>query len=91
MTPDNGERFVVELSNSTLTNIKDQQATRPDLTITINRSNLERVMGGKATFDELIIEGKATVEGDRKPFDLLRGALVTVCPETSSWCPAPSR
>jgi alkyl sulfatase BDS1-like metallo-beta-lactamase superfamily hydrolase len=81
VTPDNGEKFVVELSNSTLTNIKDQQATRPDLTITVNRSDLERVMGGKATFDQLIVEGKAKVEGDRKPFDLLRSALVRFAPD----------
>jgi alkyl sulfatase BDS1-like metallo-beta-lactamase superfamily hydrolase len=81
VTPDNGEKFVVELSHSTLTNIKDQQATRPDLTITVNRSDLERVMGGKATFDQLIVEGKAKVEGDRKPFDLLRSVLVRFAPD----------
>jgi alkyl sulfatase BDS1-like metallo-beta-lactamase superfamily hydrolase len=80
VTPDNGEQFVVELSNATLTNIKGQQAKRPDLTMTLNRSDLERVMGGQATFDQLITEGKATFEGDRKPFDLLRGALVRFAP-----------
>ena len=76
VTPDNGEKFLVELSNSALTNIKGQQAKKPALTITVNRSDLERVMGGAATFDQLIKEGKATFEGDRKPFDLLRSALV---------------
>jgi len=48
VTPDNGEKFVVELSNSTLTNIKGQQAKRPDLTITPNRSDLERVIRSAA-------------------------------------------
>lgn len=43
-TPDNGEQFVVELSNSTLTSIKGQQAKNADLTITVNRSDLESVM-----------------------------------------------
>lgn len=81
VTPDNGEQFVVELSNATLTNIRGQQAKRPDLTMTLNRSDLERVMGGQATFDQLITEGKATFEGDRKPFDLLRGALVRFAPD----------
>ena len=81
VTPDNGETFVVELSNATLTNIKGQQAKRPDLTITVTRSDLERVMGGKATFDQLMAEGKATLDGDRKPFDLLRGALVRFAPD----------
>ena len=80
ITPDNGEKFIVELSNSALTNIKGQQAKSPDLTITVNRADLETVMGGKATFDQLIKEGKAKLEGDRKPLDLLRNALVRFTP-----------
>ncbi|MCG6964988.1 MAG: SCP2 sterol-binding domain-containing protein [Chromatiaceae bacterium] len=76
LTPDNGERHVVELSNAALTNIKGQQADNADLTITTNRSDLETVMMGKATFDEQIASGKAKLEGDRKPYDELKGMLV---------------
>lgn len=76
VTPDNGEQYVVEMSNSTLTNIKGVQATNPDLTITINRADLETVMAGKATFDEQITAGKAKLVGDRKPYDQLKGILV---------------
>ena len=47
------------MSNSTLTNIKGVQAKNPDLTVTINRSDLETVMMGKATFDDLLAAGKA--------------------------------
>ena len=32
VTPDNGEKFIVELDNATLTNIKGFQAEKPDLT-----------------------------------------------------------
>lgn len=81
ITPDNGEKFVVEMSNATLTNIKGQQSTNPDLTITVNRSDLESVMGGTATFDDLIKAGKAKFVGDRKPFDQLRGLLVKFTPD----------
>lgn len=81
VTPDNGEKFVVEMSNSSLTNIKDYQAKNPDLTITLNRSDLETVMGGKATFDDLIKSGKAKFDGDRKPFDQLRSTLVSFTPD----------
>jgi len=81
VTPDNGEKFVVELSNSALTNIKGQLAIDPDLTITVNRADLERVMGASATFDQLIGEGKATFDGDRKPFDVLRAAMVGFTPD----------
>ncbi len=74
-TPDNEEKFVVELSNSALTNIKGHQAEKPDLTITINRADLETVMLGKATFDEQIASGKAKLEGNREPYDLLKNSL----------------
>ncbi len=80
-TPDNGEKFVVEMSNATLTNIKGQQAKNANLTITVNRSDLEAVMGGSATFDDLLKAGKAKFDGDRKPFDQLRGLLVTFTPD----------
>ena len=80
-TPDNGEKFVIEMSNSTLTNIKGQQAKNPDLTITINRSDLEQVMGGKTTFDALIAQGKAKFDGDRKPFEQLKSTLTIFTPD----------
>ena len=72
---------MVELSNSTLTNIKGQQAKNPDLTITVNRPDLVPVMGGRATFDDLVAAGKAKLEGDRKHFDQLRGVLVQFMPD----------
>jgi alkyl sulfatase BDS1-like metallo-beta-lactamase superfamily hydrolase len=81
VTPDNGETFVVELSNATLTNIKGEQAHNPDLTITIDRADLELVMGGKSTFDELEAAGKARLEGDRAPFDQVRSMLEVFTPD----------
>ena len=71
----------MELSNATLTNIKGQQAKNPDLTITLNRSDLNQVMMGVSSFDDLIKAGKATFDGDRKPFDQLRGLLVPFTPD----------
>jgi alkyl sulfatase BDS1-like metallo-beta-lactamase superfamily hydrolase len=37
VTPDNGETFLIEMENATLTNIKGFQAGTPDLTLTIDR------------------------------------------------------
>ena len=34
VTPDNGEKYAVELSNATLTNIEGFLAPKPDLTLT---------------------------------------------------------
>ncbi|MBK7955118.1 MAG: MBL fold metallo-hydrolase [Candidatus Accumulibacter sp.] len=80
VTPDNGEKYLIELSNATLTNIKGEQAAKPDLTITLNRTDLDQVMMGASSFDDLIKGGKAKFEGDRKPFDQLRGLMVTFAP-----------
>jgi len=80
-TPDNGEMFVVEMSNSTLTNIKGRQAKNPTLSITLNRGDLEKVMGGQTTFDQLQAKGKAKFVGDRKAFDDLRSTLTIFKPD----------
>jgi alkyl sulfatase BDS1-like metallo-beta-lactamase superfamily hydrolase len=76
VTPDNGEKYVVELSNSALTNIEGQQSEKSDLTITINRADLDTVMMGKATFDDQIKNGKAKLVGNREPYELLKASLV---------------
>jgi alkyl sulfatase BDS1-like metallo-beta-lactamase superfamily hydrolase len=64
VTPDNGEKFIVELENATLTNIAGFQSETPDLTLTINRSDLEATMMGVKTLEAQIADGTATVEGD---------------------------
>ncbi len=81
VTPDNGEQYAIEMSNATLTNIKGFQVQNPDLTITVNRADLNQVMMGIASFDDLIAAGKATFEGDRSGFDQLRSTLVLFTPD----------
>ena len=48
VTPDNGEKFVIEMSNAHLTTIAGYTGKDVDLTITIDRSELEDVMIGAA-------------------------------------------
>jgi alkyl sulfatase BDS1-like metallo-beta-lactamase superfamily hydrolase len=64
ITPDNSETFLIELENATLTNIKGFVATDPDLTLTINRSDLEQTMTGAKPLEAQIADGTAKVEGD---------------------------
>jgi alkyl sulfatase BDS1-like metallo-beta-lactamase superfamily hydrolase len=40
ITPDNGEKFLIEMDNATLTNIKGFVASNPTLTVTIKRADL---------------------------------------------------
>jgi alkyl sulfatase BDS1-like metallo-beta-lactamase superfamily hydrolase len=81
VTPDNGEKYGIELENATLTNIKGFLVAKPDLTITVNRADLNRVMMGVATFDQLAEEGKARIEGDRTIIHKLRDLMVTFTPD----------
>ncbi|MEQ1955147.1 alkyl/aryl-sulfatase [Mesorhizobium sp. CN2-181] len=64
LTPDNGEKFVVEMSNATLTTVSGFQVNDADLTITIDRRELEDVMIGKAKLAEKVAAGKAKMDGN---------------------------
>ena len=75
-TPDNGEKFVVELSNATLTNIEGYQAADADLTLTINRSDLETVMMGQKSLEAQIVAGKAKLDGDPSVLAKLASTMV---------------
>ncbi len=76
LTPDNKEKFVVELSNGTLTNIEGYQADDADLTITIDRKDLEQTMMGAVKFDDQIASGKARLKGNRDVYEQLKTMLV---------------
>jgi alkyl sulfatase BDS1-like metallo-beta-lactamase superfamily hydrolase len=80
LTPDNGEKFLVELENATLTNIKGFQAEKPDLSLTINRSDLERTMMGAKTLEAQIADGTAKVQGDVTILKQLASTLVDFDP-----------
>jgi alkyl sulfatase BDS1-like metallo-beta-lactamase superfamily hydrolase len=80
ITPDNGEKFLIELSNQTLTNIEGFLADDPDLTITINRSDLEQTMMGAKKLADQIADGTAKVEGDVGILKQLASTMVVFDP-----------
>jgi alkyl sulfatase BDS1-like metallo-beta-lactamase superfamily hydrolase len=80
VTPDNGEKFIIELENATLTNIAGFQSASPDLTLTINRSDLELTMMGVKTLESQIAEGTAKVDGDATLLGKLAVAMVDFDP-----------
>ena len=80
VTPDNGEKFIVELENATLTNIKGYQAEKPNLTLTINRSDLEQTMMGAKTLEAQIADGTAKVQGDASILKQLASTMVDFDP-----------
>lgn len=76
VTPDNGEQYVVELSNGSLTNLEGFLADDPDLTLTVNRADLEEAMIGAVPLTALIADGRATVAGDVGVLQRLAAMLV---------------
>ena len=75
VTPDNGETFVVELSNSTLTSLQGFLAEAPDLTITMARSDLERAMTGEAPLQQQVADGTVVLDGDPTALQALGSML----------------
>jgi len=80
ITPDNGEKFVVELENATLTNIEGYLADDPDLTLTINRTDLEQTMMGAKTLEQQIADGTARIKGDASILKKLASTMVDFDP-----------
>jgi alkyl sulfatase BDS1-like metallo-beta-lactamase superfamily hydrolase len=76
ITPDNGEKFIIEMDNATLTNVEGFLSDTPDLTLTINRTELEKTMTGETTLEAQIASGAATVEGDVSILAQLGGTMV---------------
>jgi alkyl sulfatase BDS1-like metallo-beta-lactamase superfamily hydrolase len=76
ITPDNGEQFVIELSNATLTNIEGYQAQDADLTLTITRAGIGQVMAGIKSLQDQITDGDAQAEGDLGVLEQLASTMV---------------
>ena len=76
VTPDNGEQYIIELSNATLTNIEGYQADDADLTLTITRLGLGQVIAGVKSLADQIADGDAKAEGDLSVLKQLASTMV---------------
>jgi alkyl sulfatase BDS1-like metallo-beta-lactamase superfamily hydrolase len=97
ITPDNGEKFLVEVSNATMTTIAGFQANDAVLTLTVNRADLEEIMIGQAKLVEKVQAGQAQMEGNpqvlmqlaacltrfEKWFEILPGTKLPAADETA--------
>jgi len=80
ISPDTGEKLVVEMSNGTLTNIVGYTAPDADATLTINRSDLVPVMMQQASFGTQLQAGKATLSGNAEVLQQLASTLAAFDP-----------
>lgn len=80
VTPDNGERFIIEMSGGTLTSIQGYLAEDPDAEIRIDRAALEPAIAGETTLGALLQQGRGTVTGDAGVLTELASTLVAFDP-----------
>jgi alkyl sulfatase BDS1-like metallo-beta-lactamase superfamily hydrolase len=79
-TPDTGETFLIELRSATLTNIAGYQADKPDVAMTVNRSDLEQLMMGTETLESQVAGGKVQIVGDASLLMKLAATMVDFDP-----------
>jgi alkyl sulfatase BDS1-like metallo-beta-lactamase superfamily hydrolase len=80
VTPDTDEKYIVELSNGVLTNIEGYQAPEADLTLTVDRRDLDQIFLGRTQLANLIEEGKAKADGDFEVIGRLMGYQIDFDP-----------
>lgn len=76
VSPDTQQELVIEMSGGTLTSIEGYQAENADATITMNRSDLETVIMGRATLGSQLQSGVGSVEGNSAVLAQLASVLV---------------
>jgi alkyl sulfatase BDS1-like metallo-beta-lactamase superfamily hydrolase len=74
-TPDTGGRYVVEMSNATLTSVAGHQAPDADLTIRAPADAFLRVLLQQTTFTDLAQRGELQMSGNAAVFEQLRATL----------------
>lgn len=79
--PDRQEKFLVELRNAHLNNIENVQDKQAQLTVTINRQDLDLLLLKQQSFEQLITSGKMKLEGNGK----VLGKLFTMMDEFPFW------
>ncbi|PCI80614.1 MAG: hypothetical protein COB20_03010 [SAR86 cluster bacterium] len=77
ISPDTQQNFVVEMSGGTLSNIEGYLSTEPDVTITMDRSDVETVIMGQGTLGSQLQAGVGTVTGNQAVLLQLASVLVT--------------
>jgi alkyl sulfatase BDS1-like metallo-beta-lactamase superfamily hydrolase len=71
------EKYILNLENSALTYIPNQQAPNADATLTLTRATLNDINLGKIAFEKEIAAGHIVVNGDGRKFGELMGMLDT--------------
>ncbi len=74
---DVGEKYVLNLENSALTYMPNQQSPNADATLTLTRATLDAITLGRTTFEKEVAAGNVKIQGDGNKFGELMGMLDT--------------
>lgn len=77
ISPDTQQNFVIEMSGGTLSTIEGYLSENPDVTVTMDRSDLEQVIMGQGTLATQLQNGIGSVSGDPSVLLQLNSVLVT--------------
>ena len=75
------DKLFVEMSNGNLSNISVDTLKKADATLTVNKSDVVKVLLGQTTMKALLESGDATMEGDPKAFANIVSSLVKFEPD----------
>jgi hypothetical protein len=81
---DVGERFIINLENSTLTHLRGKLAAKVDAGFTLTRVTLDSILVRQTTFPNAIKAGDIKVEGEPGKFGELIGMLDEIAPDFPS-------
>ncbi|MES2148521.1 MAG: alkyl sulfatase dimerization domain-containing protein [Pseudomonadota bacterium] len=70
---DSGEHYALELSNSVLNNTRGRVLAKPDVTLSLTRDALFKMLLAKVPLPQLVHSGEARVQGDLKVLAALLG------------------
>ena len=73
--PDTGQSFLLTMQNSVMNHIESKAGQKSDVTLTLNRSELNSILLGQAKLAGLVDDRKAEVQGNRQALDDLLGSL----------------
>ncbi len=78
--PDTKDKYLLVVQYGVLQYHKDQQADDADASLTMDRSTLNEIIGGKLKVEQGVTNGKIKLDGDPKKFEEFVGLLDTFDP-----------
>ena len=78
--PDTKDKYLLVVQYGVLQYHKDQQAKDADASLTMDRTTLNEIIGGKLKVEQGVTNGKIKLDGDPKKFEAFVGLLDTFDP-----------